>query len=176
VTLKDVAVLLGLPIDKDVVIGPTTVEDIFSTFHEHLRVIPPPTVVRGNSIRVFWLNNTFQQLPQNGNNNVIAQYARAYILTLIGSILMPDTPVVRVHVMYLLKLADLNVVRNYSWGSAVLACLYRGLNHGIHLSQENIGGCMILLQCWAWERITSITPQLQPLSDDEVADEDGFPV
>jgi len=57
-----------------------------------------------------------------------------------------------------------------------LACLYRGLDHGIHLSQENIGGCMILLQCWAWERMTSIAPQLEPLSDEEVVDGDGFPV
>jgi len=86
VTLEDVAVLLGLPIDGDMVTGPTTVQDIFATFHEHLGVIPPPTVIRGNSIRVSWLNSTFQQLPPNANNEVIAQYARAYILTLIGSI------------------------------------------------------------------------------------------
>jgi len=89
---------------------------------------------------------------------------------------MPDTSATRVHVMYLLRLADLDVIRNYSWGSAVLVCLYRCLDHGIHLCQENIGGCMILLQCWAWERITSIAPPLQPLSDQEVADGDGFPV
>jgi len=176
VTLEDVVVLLDLPIDGDVVTGPITVQDIFATFHEHLGVIPPPTVIRGNSIRVSWLNSTFQQLPPNANNEVIAQYARAYILKLIGSILMPDTSAARVHVMYLLRLANLNVVRNCSWGSAVLACLYRCLDHGIHLRQENIGGCIILLQCWAWERITSIAPQLQPLSDQEVADGDGFPV
>jgi len=102
-------------------------------------------VIRGNSIRVSWLSSTFQQLPQYANNNVIAQYLRAYILTLIGSILMPNTFATKVHVMYLLKLADLNVVSNYSWGFTVLSCLYCGLDHGIHLSQENIGGCMILL-------------------------------
>jgi len=67
---------------------------------------------------------------------------------LIGIILIPYMSATRVHVMYLLKLFDLNVVGNYSWGSAILACLYHGLDHGIHLSQENIGGCMILLQCW----------------------------
>jgi len=110
VTLEDVVVLLGLPINGDVVTGPTTVQDIFSTFHEHLGVIPPPTMIRGNSIRVSWLNTTFQQLPPNANNDVIAQYARAYILTLIRSILMPDKSAVRVYVMYLLRLVDLNVV------------------------------------------------------------------
>jgi len=59
---------------------------------------------------------------------------------------------------------------------AVLACLYCGLDNGIHLSQENIGGCMIQLQCWAWEMITFIAPQLQSLSDEEMVDGDGFPV
>ena len=59
VTLEDVAILLGLLIDGDVVTGPTTVEDIFATFHEHLGVIPPSTVIRGNSLRVSWLNFTF---------------------------------------------------------------------------------------------------------------------
>ena len=135
-TLEDVAILLGMPIDEDVVTGPTIVQDIFSTFHEHLGVIPPPTVIRGNSNRVSWLNTTLQQLPPNANNDVIAQYARAYILTLIGSILMPYTSATRVHLMYLVRLADLNVVKNYSWGSAVLACLYRCLDHDIPLCQE----------------------------------------
>jgi len=85
-TLEDVAVLLRLPIYEDVVTDPTMVEDIFSTFHEQ-GVIPPSTTMIGNSIRVSWLNNTFQQLPRNAITNVIAQYASMYILTLIGSIL-----------------------------------------------------------------------------------------
>jgi len=88
-------------------------------------------------------------LSDYATNIVIAQYARAHILTLIGSILMPDPYASRVHVMYLLKLANLNVVANYSWRSTVLTCLYRGLDHDIHLSQDTIRGCMILLQCWA---------------------------
>jgi len=45
-TLEDVVVLLGLPIDGDAVIGPTTEEDIFSTFHQYLGIIPPPIAIR----------------------------------------------------------------------------------------------------------------------------------
>jgi len=63
-----------------------------------------------------------------------------------------------VYVMYLLKLADLNIVANYNWSFAILAYLYRGLDHDIHLSQNNIGGYMILFLCWAYERITCIGP------------------
>ena len=107
-------------------------------------------VYKGNSIKLSWLNNEFQDLPHDADNVVIAQPARAHILTLIGSLLIPDTSGGRVHLMYLLLLSDLNNVSNYSWGSGVLACLYRALDHGVDFNQENIGGCMLLLQCWAW--------------------------
>jgi len=40
--------------------------------------------------------------------------------------------------MYMLLLADLTHVATYSWGSAVLTCLYRALDHGIDYDQDNI--------------------------------------
>jgi len=60
---------------------------------------------------------------------------------------MPDTLASRVHLMYLLLLAYLNNASNFSWGSAVLVSLYCALDHGVDYNQENIGGCMLLLQC-----------------------------
>jgi len=125
-------------------------------------------VVKGNAINLSWLNNTFQELPHHAIIDVIAQHARSHILTLIGSLLIPDSSGSKVHLMYLLKLVDLNNVKNYSWGSAVLASLYCVLDHEIDFNQDNIGGCTLLLQCWAWERLTCISPQLQPLIDEEV--------
>jgi len=47
--------------------------------------------------------------------------------------------------MYLLLLADLNNVSNFSWGSTLLVCLYRALDHSINYNQDNIRGCMLLL-------------------------------
>jgi len=40
---------------------------------------------------------------------------------------MPDTSASKVHLMYLLLLADLNNASNFSWGSIVLTSLYRTL-------------------------------------------------
>jgi len=48
--------------------------------------------------------------------------------------------------MYLLLLHDLTMIRNYNWGSAVLACLYRALDDEVDFKQENIGGCMLFLR------------------------------
>jgi len=81
---------------------------------------------------------------------VISQHARTHSLTLIGNLLMLDTSASRVHLMYLPLLVDLNNVSNYNWGAAVLACLYRALDHGVDFNQINIRGCMLLLQSWAW--------------------------
>lgn len=175
VTLEDVSVLLGLPIDGEPVTGFTN-GDWVSMCRHLLGIIPPGNVVIGNTIRLSWLNNNFHQLPDDASENVVAHYARAHILTLIGSLLMPDTSGSRVHLMYLLLLDDLNNVSSYSWGSAVLACLYRALDHGINFNQDNIGGCMLLLQCWAWERIKCISPSLPPLSAEDIASGLGYPL
>jgi len=51
--------------------------------------------------------------------------------------------------MYLLLLADLNYMSNYSCGSIVLTCPYRSLNHEIGFNQDNIWfGSYMLLQYW----------------------------
>ncbi|XP_022637904.1 protein MAIN-LIKE 1-like [Vigna radiata var. radiata] len=57
---------------------------------------------------------------------------------IIGSIVMPDTFESMVHLMYPSLLADLQNVSNYSWASVVFSCLYRALNHGIRVDQDNI--------------------------------------
>ncbi|MFQ6638827.1 hypothetical protein Gotur_016213, partial [Gossypium turneri] len=53
------------------------------------------------------------------------RYARAYILEMIGGYLMPDLSRNLVHLRWLLKLVDFRATRELSWGSAVLATLYR---------------------------------------------------
>jgi len=107
---------------------------------------------------------------------VISQHAHGHILTLIGSLLMPNTSASRVHLMYLQLLTDLNNVSNYSWGAAVLTCLFRALDHGVDFNQTIIRGCMLLLQSWAWYQITSITPTVDTLSDEDIKAERGFPL
>ncbi|KAH1096781.1 hypothetical protein J1N35_013702 [Gossypium stocksii] len=57
----------------------------------------------------------------------IIHAARELILQLIGGILLPDVNQNKVHIMYLPLLEDLELAGGFSWGSAVLACLYRDL-------------------------------------------------
>ncbi|XP_017441223.1 protein MAIN-LIKE 1-like [Vigna angularis] len=144
--------------------------------HQLLGDVPPENCVRGNRIKLSWLNNTFRQLPHHATEQVIEQYARAYMLIIIGSVMMPDTSASMVHLMYLPLLADLQNISQYSWGSATLSCLYRALDHGTRADQDNIGGCMILLQCWAWERITCLSPELLEVTEHEISSVVVFPL
>ncbi|XP_017417859.2 protein MAIN-LIKE 1-like [Vigna angularis] len=175
ITLEDVALQLGLTIEGQVVTGissgPLTV-----FCHQLLGDVPPENCVRGNKIKLSWLNNTFRQLPHRATEQIIEQYARAYMLIIIGSVMMLDTSASMVHLMYLPLLADLQNVSQYSWGSATLSCLYRALDHGTRADQDNIGGCMILLQCWAWERITCLSPELLEITEHEISSGAVFPL
>ncbi|KAL0413524.1 UNVERIFIED_CONTAM: Serine/threonine-protein phosphatase 7 long form [Sesamum radiatum] len=58
------------------------------------------------------------------------------------------------------KLEDIVEARNYSWGSAVLAFLYRELCNATNKGKAAIGGALQLLQIWAWSRIIPLCPGL----------------
>ncbi|KAF1899190.1 hypothetical protein Lal_00019312 [Lupinus albus] len=152
VTLEDVAYQLGLPIDGNIVTRPTNM-DWNVVCHNLLGAVPNERQIVGQHIQMSWLDSTFQQLPDDATETVIDQHARAFILRMIGGFLMPDTSGSRVHLMYLLLLEDLSETYQYSWGSAVLACLYRGLCRAALISRQiEIGGCLLLLQSWAWSQ------------------------
>ncbi|KAK5812111.1 hypothetical protein PVK06_027522 [Gossypium arboreum] len=76
--------------------------------------------------------------------------ARAYIMHIIGGVLMPNANNNRVHLQYLPLLADLHNVRSYSWGSAVLAMLNCELCRTTKPVAVDIGGYLLLLQSWAF--------------------------
>ncbi|KAF1874095.1 hypothetical protein Lal_00041539 [Lupinus albus] len=160
VTLEDVAYQLGLPIDGNIVTEPTNM-DWNVVCHNLLGAVPNERQIVGQRIQMSWLDSTFQQLPDDATEIVIDQHARAFILRMIGGFLMPDTSGSRVHLMYLLLLEDLSETYQYSWVSAVLACLYRGLCRAALISRQiEIGGCLLLLQSWAYDRIPMLAPRL----------------
>jgi len=144
ITLEDVSLQLGVPIDGEPITGSSS-RNLMELYQELLGDIPPENMFTGNRIKLLWLNTRFRELPTNVNLWTIAQYAHAHILILIGSILMPDTSYSLVHFMYLPLLRDLTNISNFSWGSTMLASLYRALDHGTKFQQDKMTGCMLLL-------------------------------
>ncbi|KAK5785922.1 hypothetical protein PVK06_040544 [Gossypium arboreum] len=67
---------------------------------------------------------------------------------------MPNSNNNKGHLQYLPLLADLRNVRSYSWGSTVLAMLYRELCQTTKPDAVDMGGCLVLLQSWALYRMS----------------------
>ncbi|XP_016702297.1 protein MAINTENANCE OF MERISTEMS-like [Gossypium hirsutum] len=117
VTLEDVALHFGLPIEGSAVMGVSAIAEPTALF--------------------------------NATEEELMCAARAYIMHIIGGVLMPNANNNRVHLQYLPLLANLRNVRSYSWSSAVLAMLYRDLCRTTKPDAADIGGCIVLLQSWA---------------------------
>ncbi|XP_073153449.1 serine/threonine-protein phosphatase 7 long form homolog [Henckelia pumila] len=73
----------------------------------------------------------------------------------------------------IIKSKDIDRVNTYSWGSAVLAYLYRELCNTSMESKSDLCGPLQILQIWVWSRITLLTPdrvQQSHLASEQVAD------
>ncbi|KAF1893658.1 hypothetical protein Lal_00002166 [Lupinus albus] len=106
----------------------------------------------GDELKLAWLVDNFSQLPHNPTQ-IQLQYCRAQILYIIGGELLPDKSNSRVHLMYLHLLRNLSRVHRYSWGSTCLANLYRDMCRATKPNAKAMGGCLMLLQSWAWYRL-----------------------
>ncbi|KAL0390977.1 UNVERIFIED_CONTAM: protein MAINTENANCE OF MERISTEMS [Sesamum calycinum] len=74
------------------------------------------------------------------------QYARAVALFLLGGTMCPNSSGNLVSLLYLAKLEDIAEAKNYSWGSAILAFLYRELCNASTKGKVAIGGALQLVQ------------------------------
>ncbi|KAG8475568.1 hypothetical protein CXB51_032380 [Gossypium anomalum] len=151
ITLEDVALQLGLPIDGNAVTGVSLISRPAHLCYDLLG--HSPSEGKFATLRFSWLKANFEHLPSTGTELEVMQAARAYIMHLIGGVLMTDTHDSDVHLMYIPLLSDLHNTRSYSWGSVVLAILYRELCWTTDPSAVDIGGCLILLQSWALYRM-----------------------
>ena len=130
-----------------------------------LGVTPPANKLDGQRLSLSWLAETFAELPDDASDEQAREFARAYILRLIGGTLMPDKSSRNVYLMYLPLLMDFEECGKLSWGSAVLAYLYRELCRGTKYDRKDIGGCLMLLHLWAWDRFPMLAPSRPPMPD-----------
>ncbi|GFY93798.1 hypothetical protein Acr_09g0002440 [Actinidia rufa] len=109
-------------------------------------VIPPVEEIDSGRLRMSWLHRTFDVLPEHADDVSVQRHARAYILRLIGGLLLTDYSQTLVRVAYLPFLLDLDAAGACSWGSAVLAILYRSMCRATKIGQRQIAGALLLLQ------------------------------
>lgn len=93
------------------------------------------------------------------------QRARGLALYLMGGLFFSTHSGSSVNLRYLSHLEDLTMAGNYSWGSAVLAYLYRSMYLASKGNAKEVCGPTVLLQLWAWERIPMFRPYI-PIGED----------
>ena len=171
VTLEDVGYILGLPTQGEALTG-GVIENRAAYFAENW--FEPLTdeqvndaLYRGH-IKLTWLFETYGEVkPEKHNMLATVVHTQAYLLFVIGAILLPTKYRSFVHVRYIQPLLNLREIPNYAWGAAVLAHLYRGLEHAAKKGSKGIAGCVWLLQIWSYERFPRIgVPKRDPDQED----------
>ncbi|XP_073026084.1 uncharacterized protein [Primulina eburnea] len=161
VTLQDISVLWGLPVDGEPITGVDTnrsMDEWQEVCNQLLGFRPPPQDFDRGRLKIRCLQERFKTLPDGASEDTVKFYARAYILQLLGGQLLSDMSNNKVKLMYLPLLRDFESAGKLSWGSAVLACLYRALCRATKPETSDICGPLVLLQIWAWERVPFVRP------------------
>lgn len=143
ITLEDVALLLGLAIDGEPVIGVTSSTPSLLCAKLLGRV---PEDLSGGMVKLTWLKEFFSQCPKDAPIEEIERRTRAYLLYLVGSTIFSTTTGNKVPVMYLSLFGDFDNAGKFAWGAAALAFLYRALGNASLKTQSTISGSLTLLQ------------------------------
>jgi hypothetical protein len=158
ITLEDVSIQLGLPVDGLPVTGLTD-----SKWRELcirlLGVDPPSLQLSGSRLSLNWLAQQFPSLATDADDVTVERYARIYILQLMGGSIFADKSQDKVYLMFLTLLEDFDIAGKYSWSGVTLAWLYREMCRATKIGAFEIGGALILLQLWARDRFPHIAPQ-----------------
>jgi len=160
VTLQDVAMILGLPIDGSAVCGAVSPAGWRDSVGAAIGIRPPDVAAdqkdkKPSGVHSGWLTGHFHTCPEDANDGVVQRYARAWLWHMVAGFLFSDGSgnTISWMVLPILRL-EWDVIATFSWGSAVLAWLYRALCDGCRRTgaNANLGGCAYLLQVWMWER------------------------
>ncbi|KAL5172894.1 Serine/threonine-protein phosphatase 7 long form [Glycine soja] len=90
ITLQDVSVLLGLPVDGAPLIGQTNL-DWSELCEELLGVRPQEGELQGSVVKLSWLTHHFLEINiHDGNVEHLQRFTRAWILRFIGGVLFVD--------------------------------------------------------------------------------------
>ncbi|KAE8796276.1 mutator protein [Hordeum vulgare] len=106
-----------------------------------------------------WIAANFAHCPEDADDEVIQRYARVYMWYVISRTIFADGTGKNAPWMWLKALTVLD--NKFSWGSAALAYLYRQLDDACRRTTKDggVGGCMLLLSVWSWERLPVRRPK-----------------
>nr|KYP62391.1 Serine/threonine protein phosphatase 7 long form isogeny [Cajanus cajan] len=88
ITLQDVGMLVGLPVDGEPVLTRGSA-NILGLAHDFLGVVPPQSEIKGHRVKLSWLATNFNDIADDINDlHQLLPYARAWILRFLGGLLV----------------------------------------------------------------------------------------
>ena len=166
ITLQDMEVLLGIPIDGEAIVG-TTDKTWATECQNLLGIVTNSVVLQGQRILINrLLQKVDEGLPDGAAEDVVHRYAWYYILALLVDTIFADKSGDKVHTMWLQMLTNLRNPPRYSWGNACLAWLYRELCRATDRGASQISGALILVQYWTWFKFPFLCPRMDLQPDD----------
>ncbi|QHO40723.1 uncharacterized protein DS421_5g139590 [Arachis hypogaea] len=159
VTLEDVAMILGLPMDGLPVTRMTisSVEALEAECLHQFGAAPRMSECRGSGIKLTWLRDLKERLQLTDEENK-QRHVKCHIILLLDTILLGDKSGSSVHWKFLPLLRDFGSIAQFSWGSACLAHLYRALCRASRFDCKKIDSSLTLLLVWAWIRLPFLAP------------------
>uniref|UniRef100_A0A8I6Z0A8 Aminotransferase-like plant mobile domain-containing protein n=1 Tax=Hordeum vulgare subsp. vulgare TaxID=112509 RepID=A0A8I6Z0A8_HORVV len=161
VTLQDVSMITALPIEGKPLYMSTDSEGWRQQMEALIGMSPQEPEVEdgGKKDRVpagatfTWIAANFAHCPEDADDEVIQRYARVYMWYVISRTIFADGTGKNAPWMWLKALTVFD--NKFSWGSAALAYLYRQLDDACRRTTKDggVGGCMLLLSVWSWERL-----------------------
>ena len=131
ITLQDMEVIIGVPIDGLPMVEFTHMQNWGNLCAELLGHRPPnrqvdasknTAVMEGLKVKAKWLDERFSYpFLADATEVLVHQYARFYILGMLGDMLLMDKSGKRFSIMYLQFFNPINNRKNYSWSSAALS-------------------------------------------------------
>ncbi|CAN0906910.1 Serine/threonine-protein phosphatase 7 long form homolog [Linum grandiflorum] len=164
ITLQDVVHLTGLPVTDDALYVEYEKDTNWAAIVEEVLGKSPGGHLKGDRrVKMGWLHDHFYSCTDvaDDDETQLLQYARAYMLSIIGGFMLPDKSSAYMHCKYILAFRER---RPFAWGAAVLSWMYRELGRvtfkieggPMSTSAGDIGGWMVLLQTLCLERFLSI--------------------
>ncbi|KAK1401530.1 hypothetical protein POM88_001135 [Heracleum sosnowskyi] len=155
--------------DGNIITGCTRVEGAEGGWSKLIKEMfgsPPGRALNYGRLKLSWLDSVVPEvLVDDADDDELVRYTQAYLLQLLGGVLFTDHQGSQVHCMFIPLLQIFSHCETLSWGSGVLAYLYRELCKSCKIGVEEIAGCVLLVQLWAWTRLPTLAlvPSFHPL-------------
>lgn len=143
ITLHDVAYILNVSVVGEAIFGDHNVKEL-KIYLQNMLDISEDDVKKEYHSGTIKLKTIFSCCSAMVGNP--KEVARGYLLWLLGSTLFVDRSCTSVSAHYLPYLLDLDKVKDYAWGAACLAYLYRQLGVASRFNNAQLGGCLTLFQ------------------------------